>query len=622
MSYNKKNPPYLTTAGKITVFTSFIGAVAFMLIFLLNIGQSEFQSAVAQSNATTSVNVLNTPPDWTVDAEESPESSTLYPTNSGDVLSWTATANDSNGAPYFLLICSSAASPTANANVGTPGTAAPTCDGGISNQWAVSTGTVNNLEATAATTTLEAFSESNIWYAWVCDDDSVNPRCNDAFRQGSGTTSSPFIVNHRPTFSLYSDTSPADPGAVIFFQSTSTDPDSDGGADTVQLVVCFEADYDNSTNTCGIGGVLATSTFGTTDVAAAYTLPAVIQDQNYTAFGYIVDEHGHEALGAPQADDAVMTVNNVAPTIDGSQISLNGGDNIQLVTAAGETTGYILSFVANDANSCENASTDDEITGYNVSVFRSGIGSTTCDSTAAGYDPNNCYSSGVATTTWNISCTASSTPSDCSGALDSSQTWDCTFPLWYVSDPTDGAATTSFYNAEDWRAAVSASDDDAATGPFVESTTAGIELLGLLAFDLNTLAIPYGDLAPGDNTVNLIATTTASSTGNVGVDTDLSGVRMCPTGFGIGACPATATSSIPETEQQYGTSSLPYDGGGASLSTTDVLLDLNVAKPTATSSQPAQNTFWGIEVPGTVTLAGIYTGRNTISAVQSNPSQW
>ena len=135
MSYNMQEfSKRLHTAGKITVLTSLIGVMVFAVIFLLNIGAQEFQQVQAQGIATTTLTVLNTPPSWTIDAQEGTESSTSTPTNTDDATTWVATATDSNSAPYFLLICSDGAAPTANAAAGpgSLGTAPPACDSGAS----------------------------------------------------------------------------------------------------------------------------------------------------------------------------------------------------------------------------------------------------------------------------------------------------------------------------------------------------------------------------------------------------------------------------------------------------------------------------------------------------------
>ena len=113
MSYNLEQlPKYINTAGRISVVAALFSVVVFAIAFLLNIGAQELQRVDAQGYATTSVTVLNTPPQWTVDAQEMFESSTSSPTNSGYDVFWTATGTDSNGEDYFLLICSTADSPT------------------------------------------------------------------------------------------------------------------------------------------------------------------------------------------------------------------------------------------------------------------------------------------------------------------------------------------------------------------------------------------------------------------------------------------------------------------------------------------------------------------------------
>jgi hypothetical protein len=606
--------PYIAHAGKVTVFTTLFGVTIFLVAFFLNVGHEELQRVEAQSTATTSVTVLNTPPQWDVLAYELNESSTSTPTNSGDDVVWAAVASDSNAEPYQLIVCNNNATPT-------PGTSttSPQCAGG-GFAWAVSPQTASGVMATTSTTTLEAFAESNDWYAWICDAIDLNARCNGTFSQGlNATNSSPFIVNHRPTFTAYSDDSPAVPGATVTFTTTSSDTDTVGGNDTIQLVVCNDPDYDTATNACGAGGTIATSTFVTTDASATYTIVIPTQDQNYTAYGYIVDEHGHEATGGNQGTDSTLTVDNIAPTVAPASIIINGGSDIVLTQAAGETTGFTLDFTATDNNSCENASAGDEVVDYTLSFYRSGIGSTTCDALTGIYNPNSCYPSGVGTTTWNVSCTASST--SCGGATDTTVDWSCSFPLWYVADPTDGGATNTVHFAEDWQAAVRAIDDNNASNTPSQAIS-GQELNSLLAFALNTDAIPYGELEPGQDSTTLSATTSIAATGNVGIDQRLTGESMCPTYTPSTPCESSATSTIPESEQEFATSSLAYGSGTALSSSTQQELELNVLKPTSTSTQTTGTTYWGIAVPGSITLAGLYTGENTFFAVTSEPGQW
>ena len=610
MSYSTD---HLRTAGKITVYTTFLGILIFAVVFIFNLGEQSVKQAVAQSNATTTVTVLNTAPAWTATTTEVIESSSDNPTNAGDVVSWTAVGTDSNGEDYYLLICSTNATPT-------PGSSsAPSCASGI--QWGVSTATISGTAALVSTTTLDSWSESNDWFSWICDGNAGTPRCNTAYRQGTNATnSSPFEVNHRPSFTVFTDDSPAEPGQLVTFMSTSSDADVSGTPDTVKLIVCATAGFSTTTNTC-TGTELGSSTVAVSaDATSTYTILIPTQDQDYSAYGYVIDNHGFEASGGAQGTDSTLTVSNVAPTVSGAGISINGGSDITLTVEAVETTVFMLSFVTSDNNSCDAAGggAGDEITDYNLSLYRSGVGSTTCAVTGP-YNANFCYPSSVAPTAWNLSCTASTTT--CTGATDTDMTWDCTFPLWYIADPTGGTASTTQYPSQNWLAQVQGIDDDSAVGTLGESTV-GVNVNPLLAFELNTLSIPYGALEPGQQTDPLMATTTISATGNVGVDKNVTGESMCTTYTSSNHCAPSATSTIPESEQVFATSTVTYAEGTSISSTTPTLVDLNVLKSTATSTQAAANAYWGIRVPGTITFAGAYTGENTFTVVLSDPSQW
>ena len=52
------------TAGKISVLAAVAGLAVFLLAFMVDVGQQEFQRVSAQT-ATTSLTVLNTPPLFT-----------------------------------------------------------------------------------------------------------------------------------------------------------------------------------------------------------------------------------------------------------------------------------------------------------------------------------------------------------------------------------------------------------------------------------------------------------------------------------------------------------------------------------------------------------------------------
>lgn len=623
MLYNLENKSnYIQTAGKVTIAAAVSGLLIFAFAFLFNVGKTELLKVEAQT-ASTTLTVLNTPPVWINLAIEQYESSTSTPTNSGSNISWVAQADNSGNAPYFLIVCSTVATPTPNAAVdlSSLGTAPPNCNGGV--QWGVSASTSALAQAVVATTTTEnfggsGFNELNDWFAWVCDDDPVNPRCNNTYSQGiNATNSSPFHVNRRPVFTTFYNDSPKDPGTTLNFLSTSTDPDVVGGEDALKLYVCNLNDFILGSLTCGAGGEIASTTGTVTaNATAVFTLPVVIQDDTYDAWAYLVDQHGHAASGGAYATNQGFIVSNVAPTVAAGNISINGGVDLTLSVPASQTTGFTLAFETSDANSCVNAASGNEITGYSASLFRSSIGTTTCNGTAGSYNPNNCYPSGVATSTWNLSCTASST--SCTGATDPTITWACTFPLWFVADPTD---SSSPYVADDWMAAISGVDDNNATGTLATSTNV-VTLFSFPAIDLLTSEIPYGALEPGTNTGTLNATTTVLSIGNTGLNQNLEGEAMCP-GYSFGNdCATSATSTVPDFKQEFATSSIAYGSGIDLSSTTPQLLALKVQKTTSTTTPNNGITYWGIEVPGTITLSGAYTGLNTFYAVTSSSTDW
>lgn len=617
-------PNYLKKAGKITLFAAFFGVVIFLVALSIDVGKHELSRVSAQT-ATTTLTVLNTPPTFTTGAHEVIESSTSSPTNSGDVIQWAAVGNDSNSAPYFLLICSTNATPTAGAATSSfnLGTAAPSCGAGAT-RWAVSPATPSDSQAVAATTTSESapFAEIQDWFAWVCDDDPFNPRCSVAYSQGTNATnSSPFNINRRPTLTNFYNDGPVDPGATINFFSTSSDPDVVGGEDDIFLVVCQTAgDYSTTTNTCTANFLASTSIGVTADATAVYTLASIVRDGTFPAYGFIVDEHGHEASANPIQQNFI--VNNVAPTVLSGDISLNGGNPISLTQPGGQTTGFTLDFTLRDANSCVNASSTDEITGFNAAVLRTSIGTTTCDTTAGAYDPNNCYPSQIATTTWNLSCTASST--SCSGPTDDSVIYNCTFPLWFVADPTDpGPETPAAFAADTWSAAVAGIDDDSATGN-LSLTSIPVELFSFTALNLLTASIPYGPLEPGDNSGTLNATTSIQNYGNTGLDQEVIGESMCGT-FAVGnECPVSATSTVPENQQQFASTSLTYNNPLALVlsSSTQNEVELDIRKGTSTSVFNEGITYWGIAVPISITLAGNYQGLNTFTAVTAEAADW
>lgn len=653
MSYNLQQlPGYVNTAGKVTILTALSGVAVFLIAFFVNAGANGVMTALAQTSgtATTTLTVLNLPPEWTVQAFEDPASATSTPTNSGDDVTWKATATDSNNAPYFLLICEQNIAPTAASatNYSNLGTAPPSCSVG-NRMWGVSASTTSGAEASVSTTTTEAapFGEVNSWYAWVCDDDPVNPRCSVVASSTPNATSTPFHVNSRPTFTDFSNTATTspykNPGDLLDFTSASDDSDVVGGADEIFLVVCTASTSYNSTlNDCNPGEFIASTTITaafTSNATATYQLVTPLQDQAYAAYGFIVDEHGHEAIGAWQGTNTPYIIANVAPTI--SSISLNNDNTIILDTPAGETAAdsYTLTFVASDANTCDavGGNSYDEMVDFRIGIFRSGISSSTCNANnattsalaASMHNENNCYVSEY--TPWALTCTASST--SCGVYPDETIVFECEFPLWFIADPTDAGTP---FASQYWVGAVSSIDDDGATSTYATSSVA-VELQSFPAIAMQNEEIAYGSLEPGNNTGTLSASTTIQNEGNTGLDQNLSGHAMCESFTGAVTCPNSSTSTVPDWKQQFAsTTGTSYDTdaleGGAGLdanifqlsSSTIQELELNIQKTTGTTTADLRTgtTWWGIEVPASINATGDYTGLNTFGAVVGDTAEW
>lgn len=602
-------------------------ALAMVAIFVFDVPfGSEHRSAQATSTATTTVTVLNTPPTWDVTAREQFASATTTPTNSGTSTRWTATATDSNGEDYYLLVCKSSSTPIAAANN------APSCGGGSSDLWAVSGPTTSGSPAYAATTTQESWAESNDWYAYVCDGNAGSPRCTDEMYNGlheagaASATSSPFVVNHRPTFTLAADDSPTLPGATTTWTTTSDDADSLGGDDTIQLHVCKAQDFDVTIPACGVGGFWASSTFVASNVTADGYITPPAQDTDHGAYVYIVDQHNHPALGGWQGSSTVLTIDNATPYVSSSTIAVydvygttSVDTTLALTTEEGETDNFVVRFSVVDDNSCEALGGTDEISDVNINVFRSGKGGALglgCDSSGE-YDANDCYTD----TSPNFTPTCYQVPNDCSGPSQSSVEWECLFSLWYIADPTD---VGSVYAGEDWRAAVRAIDDNAATGPYSlddEGPDLASQMTQFLSFRATGSPIAYGSWEPGQNTSNHPASTTVYATGNTGLDQYLSGDAMCVT---FPTCTNNATSTIYVPYQHYSLAAATAYASGNQLSTSTApsFVNVDILKTTATSAPASDITYWGIEVPSTITFAGDYIGRNYIDAVVAPSGEW
>lgn len=623
-----------TREGKITLAALASGTLTFFALgFCLLQMQMQFANA---DNVATQVTVLNTPPTWVVEASETGTgSATSTPSNAGTVITWTATGDDSSGDNYYLIICKTSDAPTAGVGGG-----APSCGGGIANQWAISASTVDNTQASAATTTKDTFpfnNEKNDWWAWICDANTVTARClttDPSQGEAFGDNGSPFVINHVPVFAALSNDSPEDPGGSVTWTTTSYDNDSLGGSqDTVQIFVCQTNGF--ATSTGCTGARWATSTPTTSNAATTTDLSNPMRDGGYAAYVFLMDNHGLVATSTFHGFNSSFVVNNMTPTVSAATISLedtDGSGPLTLATPSGQTSNFKVRFTVSDDNSCVNQSSGNEISSAIANIYRSGVGQASCDASGE-YNANQCYANASPLFSPHISCVQDPSVDACSGATDATVGWTCTFSLWYTADPTDGTGSTDTqYFNENWLASVQVGDDNFSTSTLTESSS-GNEMTSFLAFDVTQSVIGYESLEPGQNSTTLgpsPTTTDLIAQGNIGLDEDLYGDTMCPTSFWTApdSCDTDGFQSardVPVSNQKFATSSVAYGSLSAiSLtgSSTPTTLLINVPKTTSTSSPETRLTHWGIAIPGAITTAGAYEGQNTITAKKSDPAFW
>ena len=562
------------------------------LVFGLVIGFNFKNLDVKADSADTSVTVANSAPTLASEREDA-ESTDASPTNSGTDVTFKGTGTDTNGEEYYLAICK-------DGNI-TPATnGPPTCDAG---NWCISTSTISATEASCTHTTEDADADSKEWWAFACDKHAGAAGLCSAYGQGTGGSGTPFYVNRRPTFTVFADDGPLGPNVAVTWTSTAADADA---TSTVSLFVCKENDFTGTV--CGGGGTWCSS-LDDADGDPTCGSTTLRPDGNYTAYGFLIDDHNFAATGGEQGVDSALVVNNVAPTIMESSINLfdvDGSGNLTLTGDELETDNFTVTFIVTDTNSCVTTSSADEITSAFINVRMSEKATGACDASGE-YDANDCYPDDYAS--WNPVCAASSTVDTCSGATDTTVGWACTFPLQYHADPTVGTTPKAAY---DWIAAVQATDDDAANSGLVDGTTFRNEMDTFMAYDLNTATIAYGQVGLGGDSVE--QTTTVEATGNVGLDENLSGSKLCNDYPGC-----AGDDDIAILQQNYNLTALQGWGGTGhvALSGTPTEAELDCAKTTITASPATADTYWVLRIPA-VQASDVYSGENTIEGKVDN----
>lgn len=554
---------------------------------------------------TTEVVIGNAAPEITAGPAESPattSSTTINPPiAAGQTVTFSATAKDLNGQQYHLTIC--------RTNSITPsGTVAGVCDSPANTLCSTSTKVNSETQASCTYTTkgtapFDPFT--NPWYAFVCDNDPIQPLCSTA-SQGTGDSGSPLVINHVPTFASISNSGNIDPGATITWTATANDPDlavpTDG--DYVKLLVCKT---NSITNGACTGDTWCTSTEETTatfPVTCSYTAPSVEPDGARTAYVFIVDKYNVPAVGGAQGTTSNFNINNVTPTVSG--VTINGGLPITLTESS--TTPVAVTATVVDKNGCDTT----EISTVKAYVYRGGASPATSLTSCISASPANadyCYNA--------INCTQNA--GSCVAGTGSA-TYSCTANLQYYADPTD---TITEFPTESWYSSVNATDNNTATHTATVST--GVDVNSLTAFSVGDF-LNYGQFAPTGAHTNLTVELITTPTGNVGIDQKHHGTKMCP-GYGSDtACTGVGKTPILPAQQHYHTvfetpyaSGTPLDITGTAEASLP-LVDLNVNK-VRNGVVNTKSTWWGISIPEG-TLAGTYNGLNTIIVLKSAVADW
>jgi hypothetical protein len=243
-----------------------------------------------------------------------------------------------------------------------------------------------------------------------------------------------------------------------------------------------------------------------------------------------------------------------APVI--SDWKLNNDEDIVLVE--GETTTIYATGTISDLNGWE------DILYATSTIYRSGVGAH-CTS-----DLNNCYHLN------SLEC-----PLDCSGNGNSCIV-ECAVEIQYFAEPTDSGASST----EHWEALLFTVDTSNNTA--TATSIIPVDVLTLWGLAPQTGLISYGTLGVGEDTGSTTASTTFQNTGNTGIDITVEGTAMTAPG-----------SSIPSANQKYATSSFTYASCVICSALTGVAspIEVDLPKPTSTSTPITDALYWGIYVP-------------------------
>ncbi|MCK5319840.1 hypothetical protein KAJ61_00440 [Candidatus Parcubacteria bacterium] len=512
--------------------------------------------------------VSNTSPSFTLTGEPiDNNSASSSPKHYGSPIVFDATAEDSEGDDYYLAICKTDSISAGN-------DAPPICNGG---EWCVSELASSTDPATcsyiAATST-----ESLEWYGFVCDryPGFAVGKCS-ASSQGSNTpaNNSPFVINHPPIFTSISTTDDnKNPGGTFTITAIASDSDVAGGADTLQLYVCYTDDASSGGCTGGSGDTVCSAASSSPNVECAYTDTAPTVSGSTAYYAFVFDKHdsdsGHNLAADNNSLSDTYTINNVAPQL--GNLVLNNGGDITLDIKSATTTVQIVNTSVDDQNGC--------------STIQSAVGRVYMSNVSGGYNctanDNDCYHATI---------------NDCvkNCASDTTAEITCSVAMEYFAISTADDVVNNPNESYDWRSYMQVYDG--AHYPFATST--GVEVKTTLAFEVLEDEIDFGTgMFGGGNTGSNNSTTTIVNCGNSPINTDIKGTDLAGSG-----------EPIVVTKIKWSLDNFVYTAGGQALTTSGYPVDL--IAPRATSSSGSEDIiWWGIGIP-TGANAEVYTGKNT-----------
>lgn len=529
--------------------------------------------------ASTTVTVMNAPPWFTSGPTENPTSTSTTPVNVGASIGFEGTATDGEGDDYWLIICTTTAATSTIANM------QPTCVGG--NYLCRSSAASSTVQASCTYNNVKNIaSETQAWYAFVCDEHLGDPRCSVVGSQGSGNGGSPFYVNHAPTLvNAYTSVDNQAPGGTFTIFAESTDTDVTGGADSIEMYAC-------TTNSWTLASGCASTTLCTgsstaPDVSCNYTDTAPTKDRAYNYWVFIKD--WHELTGSGNGDTSTYTITNVAPSI--SNVALNGGQNINLnIKNAPGVDVRASSTSVTDNNGCS-----DLVSATSTIYLGAVSGGPNCTA-----NDNNCYRTAAAYCFF----------SGCTGDpdVDATATFVCSTTMAFHTIPTDGdsaASTTS------WYARITAWDE-ATFGSGSYTTLNGVEVISTAALEVTQTMIDYGIIQAGMDTGTRNSTTTIVNYGNTPIDTDVSGTDMLRQGVG--------PQLVGIERQEWSLGNFAYGAGTDMSSTTPATADVVVGRPTSAVNVD-DDIYWGISLPLGIP-SDDYEGENTFTVVEDDNGNW